>query len=296
MIATAASGLAHCKEDLVTRFGHRLFEAMRTYGPLCVGLDPHPSILESWGLPDSAEGLRTFSTITLEALEGRVAAVKPQVAFYERHGSAGMSVLEDVVGECRRRNLLNIMDAKRGDIGSTMAGYADAFLRDGGPFAGDALTVSPFLGVESLAETIETALSFNRGVFVLALTSNPEGHQVQHSTGASGVSVAGEIAEYAATWNDEVHPMGDVGLVVGATIADSAHRLGVDLTAVNGPLLAPGVGAQGGRVEDLPSTFGAALATVLVNSSREILRAGPDPQAISAAASDLSTRLGALDN
>lgn len=280
----------------MTRFGHRLFEAMRTHGPLCVGLDPHPTILQAWGLQDTAVGLREFSLITLQALNGHVAAVKPQVAFYERHGSAGMAVLEEIVGQCRDAGLLCIVDAKRGDIGSTMAGYADAFLKDGGPFAGDALTVSPFLGIGSLTETVETAIASNRGVFILALTSNPDGHQIQHATGASGRSIAHEIAQYAATLNSHVAPMGDIGLVVGATIADAATQLGIDFSSVNGPLLAPGVGAQGGRVEDLPATFGVALPTVLVNSSREILQAGPDHAAISRAAAALSTRLGALNH
>lgn len=280
----------------MTPFGERLYRAMRSKGPLCVGIDPHPGLLAEWGLPDTAAGLRDFSRIVLEALTGTVAAVKPQAAFFERHGSAGMAVLEEVVAHSAEHGIISIVDAKRGDIGSTMAGYADAFLREGGPFAGDALTISPYLGVDSLLETVETARANGRGVFILALTSNPEGHQVQHARSSNGESVASQVAAFAAGLNSGCDPMGDVGLVVGATIGDAPARTGTDLEVVNGPLLAPGVGAQGGRVRDLRATFGAATHQVLVNSSREILQQGPDPEAIVAAAKDLSTRLGALQN
>lgn len=276
------------------RFGERLHAAMAAHGPLCVGIDPHPPLLAAWGLPDSPQGVREFSRTVITALSGRVAAVKPQVAFFERHGSRGMAALEEVVDSCRSNDLLCIVDAKRGDIGSTMAGYSDAFLAEGGPFAGDALTVSPYLGVESLGETAAAARENDRGLFILALTSNPEGPQVQHATTRGGATVAAEVAAFAARQNRGADPLGDIGLVVGATIGTAAGDTGTDLAAVNGPLLAPGVGAQGGRVADLQATFGAALGQVLVNSSREILKEGPDPQAIVTAAAQLSTRLGSL--
>lgn len=272
-------------------FGARLAAAMAAHGPLCVGIDPHPSLLAAWGLPDTAAGLGHFTATVIEALTGRVAAVKPQAAFYERHGAAGMGVLEEAVERCRRAGLVCIIDAKRGDIGSTMAGYAQAYLTEGGPFAADALTISPYLGVGSLEETVRIAQDNARGVFLLALTSNPEGRQVQHAR-SGGETVAAAVARFAAARNDGAHPLGDVGLVVGATVGDAVTQTDIDLPALNGPILAPGLGAQGARVEDLAATFGPALAQVLVNSSRDILRTGPDPQAISAAAEELSTRLG----
>lgn len=206
-------------------FGDRLAAAMARRGPLCVGIDPHPALLESWGLADTAAGARDFARTTLEAVGGHVAAVKPQSAFFERHGSAGMAALEEVVHTCRERGVLCIVDAKRGDIGSTMAGYADAFLREGGPFAGDALTLSPYLGVGSLAAAVATARENSRGVFLLALTSNPEGAQVQHARTGAGRSVAAEVAAAAAEWNaDAAGTLGDVGLVVGATVAGPVTR------------------------------------------------------------------------
>ena len=184
----------------VVPFGARLAAAMDAHGPLCVGIDPHASLLEAWGLPDSPAGLREFSSRVLEAVGGRVAAVKPQAAFFERHGSAGLAVLEEVVAAARETGTLSIVDAKRGDIGSTMGAYAEAFLRDGSPLAGDALTVSPFLGFGSLAPAVELATATGRGLFVLCLTSNPEGASVQHArrgAGADTTTVAASIAASA---------------------------------------------------------------------------------------------------
>src|SRR5690625_513464 len=132
-------------------FGQRLAAAMDEHGPLCVGIDPHPGLLERWGAEDSVDGLRRFALTTLEALEGRVAALKPQSALFERFGSRGIAALEEVIAGCRDTGTLCILDAKRGDIGSTMAGYAAAYLGGGSPLAADAVTLSPYLGFGSLA-------------------------------------------------------------------------------------------------------------------------------------------------
>ncbi len=265
-------------------FGARLAAAMQEHGPLCVGIDPHASLLEAWGLPDDAEGLRRFALTVMEAVGGHVAAVKPQAAFFERHGSAGVAVLEEVVAAGRQSGTLVVVDAKRGDIGSTMAAYAEAFLRDGSPLAGDALTVSPYLGFGSLDPAVDLALSTGRGLFVLCLTSNTEGREVQHARTADGTTVAALVAARAATLNAGDAPLGSIGLVVGATVGDAAHRAGVDLAAVNGPLLAPGVGAQGAGPRELAQVFGAARRQVLASSSRGVLAAGPDVAALRAAA------------
>ncbi|MBO3085566.1 orotidine-5'-phosphate decarboxylase [Cellulomonas fengjieae] len=265
-------------------FGARLAAAMGSHGPLCVGIDPHPSLLGAWGLADDASGLRSFALTVLDAVAGRVAAVKPQAAFFERHGSAGVAVLEEIVAAGRDTGTLVIVDAKRGDIGSTMGAYADAFLRDGSPLAGDALTVSPYLGFGSLDPAVDLALSSGRGLFVLCLTSNKEGHEVQHARTDDGVTVAARMAARAAALNADVAPLGSIGLVVGATVGDAADRTGVDLAAVNGPLLAPGIGAQGAGARELAQVFGAARGQVLASSSRGVLAAGPDVGALRAAA------------
>jgi orotidine-5'-phosphate decarboxylase len=273
----------------VTTFGARLAAAMEAHGPLCVGIDPHPGLLAAWGLPDDASGLREFTRTVLDAVGGHVAALKPQSALFERHGSPGIAVLEELIAAAKATATLVILDAKRGDIGSTMAAYADAYLRDGSPLAVDALTVSPYLGFGSLAPAVDAAAESGRGVFVLALTSNPEGAAVQHARDAEGVAVAARIAAHASELNARElavsgAAMGSVGLVVGATTGAAAQRLGIDLGAVRGPLLAPGVGAQGAGPTELRAVFGGALGTVLASSSRGVLAAGPNRASLLAAA------------
>lgn len=264
-------------------FGSRLGAAMAARGPLCVGIDPHPALLKSWGLDDDAAGLRRFSLTVLEAVGSLAAAVKPQVALYERHGSAGMAVLEELLAEARDASVLTIADAKRGDIGSTMAAYADAWLRDSSPLAADSVTLSPYLGFESLRPALDLAAESGRGVFVLALTSNPEGASVQHVGGSD--SVARRIIEAAAAENGRYEgSLGSVGLVVGATVGSALTDLQLDLEAVRGPILAPGLGAQGATPADLRRTFGAAYPQVLGTSSRDILAAGPGVQGLQSAA------------
>ena len=264
-------------------FGARLHAAMRDRGPLCVGIDPHAALLEAWGLPDNALGLERFARTVVEALAGQVAVLKPQSAFFERHGSAGIAVLERVIGAARAGGALVLLDVKRGDIGSTMQGYADAYLDPSRPLAVDAVTVSPYLGTGSLTPLLDTALAHGAGVFVLALTSNVEGRTVQHARTQDGRTVAQTVIDAAAARNAGAEPLGSVGLVVGATIGATGH----DLSAVNGPLLAPGVGAQGATAADLAAVFGPARSGVLPSVSREVLRAGPSVAALRDAAARL---------
>jgi orotidine-5'-phosphate decarboxylase len=256
-------------------FGGRLAAAVETRGRLCVGIDPHPGLMRDWGLSDSVAGLESFALTTVEAVAEAAAVVKPQSAFFERHGSAGIAVLERVIAGCRDRGALVLLDVKRGDIGSTVQAYADAYLVPGSPLAVDAVTASPFLGTGSLDPLVDTALAHDAGVFVLALTSNPEGAQVQHAVTVEGRSVAACVLADVAARNAGADGHGSVGAVVGATV-----DCPVDVTPaaldVGGPLLVPGIGAQGGTVDDVRRIFGAAVARVLPSSSREILGAGPD--------------------
>jgi orotidine-5'-phosphate decarboxylase len=270
-------------------FGARLREAMDARGPLCAGIDPHPSLLDAWGLTDSPVGLERFSLAVVEALAGSVAALKPQSAFYERHGAPGIAVLEKVVAAARGLGVLVVLDVKRGDIGSTAQAYADAYLDQTSPLAVDAITASPFLGFGSLDPMIDTALAHDAGVFVLALTSNPEGPQVQHARTPDGRTVAGAVLDAVSARNEGATPMGSVGAVVGATIGDTHENL-----AVNGPLLVPGLGAQGGTASDVRRIFGGAAGNVLASSSRDILSAGPDKAALHAAAKRTAHELDAL--
>jgi orotidine-5'-phosphate decarboxylase len=264
-------------------FGNRLEHAIDNRGRLCVGIDPHPGLLDHWGLTDSAFGLEKFALSAVEALGGASAVIKPQSAFFERHGSKGVAVLERVIQACRELGALVLLDVKRGDIGSTVQAYADAYLDPGSSLAADAVTASPFLGVGSLDPLVETALAHEAGVFVLALTSNPEGPQVQHATTLDDRTVAAHVLAAVASRNANAEGLGSVGAVVGATI-DLPADVSPSTLDVNGPLLVPGIGAQGGTVEDVRRIFGPACRLVLPSISREILSAGPAPAALREAA------------
>ena len=258
----------------MTTFGSRLAVAVKDRGPLCLGIDPHPELLTAWGLPVSVDGLAAFCDVCVEAFSS-FAVVKPQVAFFESYGAAGFSVLETAMAELRDAGVLVLADAKRGDIGTTMAAYATAWVGDS-PLACDAVTASPYLGFGSLRPLLDLAVAHGRGVFVLAATSNPEGASVQRAM-ADGRSVAQSIVDDASTENRGA-AAGSVGVVVGATLTDVP-----DLGELGGPVLLPGVGAQGGRVDALRGLGGAAPGTLLPAVSREVLRAGPDPAAVRAA-------------
>jgi orotidine-5'-phosphate decarboxylase len=264
-------------------FGDRLSHALHDRGRFCAGIDPHPSLMDAWGLTDSVNGLEKFAMTAVEAFAGIVGVVKPQSAFFERHGSRGIAVLERVVEGCRERGCLVLLDAKRGDIGTTAQAYADAYLDRNSPLYVDAITVSPYLGVGSLDPMIDTALANDAGVFVLALTSNPEGAQVQHALTGDGRSLAGLVLDAVATRNAGAEGLGSIGAVVGATV-ELPSDLGVANLDVNGPLLVPGIGAQGGTLDDVRRLFGAAARNVLPASSRELLAAGPDKVALHDAA------------
>lgn len=259
-------------------FGERLSLAMQERGPLCVGIDPHPSLLGQWGLRDDPSGLERFSLSAAEALASVAAAVKPQSAFFERHGSKGIAVLERVIEICREAGTQVILDVKRGDIGSTTQAYAEAYLHPRSSLCVDAITASPYLGFGSLQPMIDLAREHGNGVFVLALTSNPEAAPVQRAKAASG-TVAGEVLSQLKALNHSTSSMGSFGAVVGATISKADEDL-----AIGGPLLVPGVGAQGGTPADVRRIFAGALDLVLPSSSREILGQGPDPAALAEAA------------
>ena len=260
-------------------FGQRLRDSMDAKGPLCVGIDPSPALMEQWGLTDSVFGLEKFAMGAVEAVGSVAAAIKPQSAFFERHGSKGIAVLEKVIAQARGMGVVVILDVKRGDIGSTAQAYADAYLDQSSPLAVDAITASPFLGFGSLDPLLDTALANNAGVFVLALTSNPEGSQVQHAATGDGRTVAGVILDSVTTRNDNQTAMGSIGAVVGATIGGTTENLDI-----GGPLLVVGIGAQGGTADDVRRIFGASIANVLPSGSRQILGAGPDKASLLAAA------------
>ena len=275
-----------------TTFGARLQAAMRQRGPLCVGIDPHPALLTAWGLPDTPAGLERFALSAVDAVSPHVAAVKPQSAFFERHGSAGIAVLERTLAAVRATGTPVVLDVKRGDIGSTATAYAQAYLDPASSLAADAVTVSPFLGFGSLQPFLDAARSHDGGLFVLALTSNPEGQQVQGAI-RDGRTVAGTVlaavSAYNAAENAGLNAVpGSVGCVVGATLGSTTEDLDV-----GGPLLVPGLGAQGGTPQGLRTLFAGVLDRVLAATSRDVLAAGPDGSALRAAALATSEQLHA---
>lgn len=258
-------------------FGTRLALAIAARGPLCVGIDPHPELLQAWDLSLTVDGLSQFCDVCVRAYS-EFAVVKPQVAFFEAYGSAGFAVLENTIAALQSAGVLVLADAKRGDIGSTMAAYAQAWVGSG-PLAADAVTASPYLGFDSLKPLLDSAFHSGRGVFVLAATSNPEGASVQCAR-MDGRTVAQSVVDAVATVNHHRQRQpGSVGVVIGATLEQVP-----DLSAVGGPVLVPGVGAQGGRPETLGGLGGAAAGQLLPAVSREVLRAGPDVGAVRAAA------------
>jgi orotidine-5'-phosphate decarboxylase len=264
-------------------FGDRLTAAFDRFGQLCVGIDPHSWLLQEWGLPDSAAGVREFGLRVVEASAGRAGIVKPQVAFFERHGSAGFAALEAVLSAARAAGLLVIADAKRGDLGTSVEAYGQAWLSPGSPLECDAMTLSAYMGVGSIEAPMRLAGSAGKGLFVLAATSNPEAFELQSATISSGShsdrSVAASIVGDVVSWN-RLHSSGvsgSIGVVLGATVDFGAFGIETDELAgtPSTPVLAPGFGHQGAKYSDLVSLYGAAAPHAVVSASRSILQAGP---------------------
>jgi len=254
----------------VARFSERLADVLNQ-SQLCVGIDPSESELLSFGLPDTASGARDYSLRLIDAAAGRVGIIKPQIAYYERFGSLGFAALEEVYAQARAAGLMILSDAKRGDIGSTLIGYAQAWFGDDSPLRSDALTVSPYLGTNSLRELMGYAKDINAGVFLLAATSNPEAQQLQAATRESKT-----VSELVVQGAAEIGG-GDAGVVIGAT--HNLELFGLDwirTTDIGLPILAPGFGFQGAQLNDLRSIFGVSARRVLANVSRGITEQGPE--------------------
>jgi orotidine-5'-phosphate decarboxylase len=273
----------------VQGFGARLAHAVGRTGPICAGIDPSRALLSEWGLSDDPDGLRQFASRCVEAFAEVVPVVKPQVAFFERHGSAGIAVHAAFIADARDAGLLVIADAKRGDIGSTVEAYASAWLDDSSPLAADAVTALPYMGLGALDPMVDLAAATGRGVIVVVRSSNPEGREIQKALtrAGSGPSVEDMLLAQIAARNEGGAPSGaggdggggmpgqaagHVGAVVGATLRPSSFPL----ASLGGPILSPGVGAQGATAADVADLFaGCAPGAVVANVSRSVLGAGP---------------------
>lgn len=250
----------------MSSFGQQLSIVFETSGQLCVGLDPSDDQLKAWGLPRNPEGLREFGLAMIDACASEVGIIKPQVAFFESYGPKGFEVLAELLLVAKQARLLVVADAKRGDIGSTMNGYTKAWLSKEAIFSVDALTLSPYLGLETLRPTIDTALQNEKGVFLLAATSNPEARQLQSAV-FEGETVAGSVAKFASSFNAPA--LSSVGIVVGATTTlKGAGIFAEDLSHT--PILMPGFGAQGVSLESAGEIMGELAGNTIANVSRSV--------------------------
>jgi len=277
-------------------FGERLRTATTSVSPLCLGIDPSATLLGRWDLEDSAGGVETFGRRAIEAAVGIAAAIKPQVAFFERHGSAGFAALERVLADARDAGIIAIADAKRGDIDSTMAAYGDAWLGDDSSLRADAMTATSYLGLAAMSGVLEQAVATGRGVIVVVASSNPEGRELQEARASSGASVEESLLAELGHRNDEERrasatALGSLGAVIGATRTAGS----LDLAPFGGPILVPGVGAQGATPADVANLFSSCLrGSILVNASRSILAAGPRLTELRSAASSLADELSSV--
>lgn len=270
------------------RFGDRIRDALAAFGPLCVGIDPHVSLLAEWSLDATASGAREFGLRVVDAAAGRVGVVKPQVSFFERYGSAGFVALEEVMAAARAAGLIVIADAKRGDIGTTMDAYAEAWLTPGAPLEADAMTVNPFLGVGTLEGTFERAESVGKGVFVLAATSNPDAFTAQRALLEGDRTVSAGIVQEVSERNARTTAAGSwgsIGFVIGATV--DWNDAGLRALNPPAPILGPGFGHQGAGPHDLSQRFGTSAPLVIASESRSLLSAGP-----AAIAAAIDSRVG----
>ncbi len=272
-------------------FADAVIERVRALGhPLCVGIDPHlaliPELFGGGALraddPAAADAVERFCLAFVDLLEGRTAIVKPQSAFFEQLGWRGVQVLEKVVARARERGLLVLLDAKRGDIGSTAAGYAQASLASDAPCPVDALTVNPYLGFDTVEAFAKVAEPAGRGLFVLVKTSNPGSGDLQDRVladpggGAGGEehvfeAVARGLAPLADRMTGSASGWSSLGVVVGATYPEQHDRVRALLP--RSIFLVPGYGSQGGAATDAVRGFvpgPAGLEGGLVNSSRGI--------------------------
>ena len=255
-------------------FAVRFDAVRRVRGPLTWGLDPSGDILDEWGLGDTPDGLERFIDIVLPVAAETVGLIKPQAAFYERHGWRGIRALSRLIDEARSAGLLIVLDAKRGDVGSTNQAYAEAYLGPDAPMRADALTVHPYLGVGAMVPFIDRAAESGCCLLIVTRSSNIEGRSVQASTDRDGRSVEQVLLDTIGELNAELAPgeIGPIGAVIGPTHMDPR----LDLAAPNALYLAPGVGWQGASPDDVASVFGSCQHRVFPSASRSLL-ASPDP-------------------
>lgn len=257
-------------------FASRLAQTFEEFGGVCMGIDPHPFLLDSWGLSNDAHGVREFALRAVDAAAGNVGMIKPQVAFFERFGSAGYAVLEESFALARSAGLLVIADVKRGDLSSSVDAYGQAWLTPGSVLEADAMTAVAYQGVSELSGPFELARDAGKGIFVLAATSNASARSIQSARivegDHEGATVAASVVRDVRALNSE-SGLGSFGVVVGATVNVADYGLRIE-ELVDVPILAPGFGAQGALVEQARDLYGAAVSNTIVTVSRSVLQEG----------------------
>ena len=256
----------------MTPFAQRLGERIHQHSPLCVGVDPSASLLKSCELPNTPDGALEFGKRVLEAAQYRISILKPQSAFFERFGAAGLRALEELTALARRNDVLVLLDGKRGDIDTTGAAYAEGYFSASTTLRVDAVTTHAYLGFGALNPFLDIALKNDGGVFVVVRSSNPEGRELQTAKLASGETVAQRLCREITDRNRSVgEGLGFIGAVVGATCEDAQDTVAA---LPQSYILAPGVGAQGATMGDVIARMPAARGRVLPNVSRAILANG----------------------
>lgn len=287
MVVAAAGSERQANPPIAERhFADELVGRLRALGhPLCVGLDPHlglvPELFRAGSMdpldPRTPAVVDRFLKAVVDRVAGRAAIVKPQAAFFEQLGWEGLRVLASVVDHCRARDLLVLLDAKRGDVGPTAAAYAAAYLGARAPLAADALTVNPYLGRDALAPFVDAARAGGRGVFVLVKTSNPGAGDFQDRAVDGGGRLYEEVARSLRATSDALRGpatgYSSLGVVVGATYPGDSERVRELLPS--SLFLVPGYGAQGGGAGDAVRGFvagpGGSREGGVVSSSRAVL-------------------------
>jgi orotidine-5'-phosphate decarboxylase len=256
----------------MSSFAARLQQKIAEHSPLCVGVDPSAALLKSCGLPNTAEGAFEFGKRVLEAAEFRISLLKPQSAFFERFGSSGLKAVEELTALARSREVLVLLDGKRGDIDTTGAAYAEGYFSATTTLRVDAVTVHVYLGLAALDPFFDIAVKAEGGVFPVVRSSNPEGRELQTARLANGETVAENLCREITLRNRrQGDSLGFLGAVVGATCDDAAETVAALPQSF---ILAPGVGAQGATLQDVLSRMPSARGRVLPNVSRAILANG----------------------
>ncbi|NOK33913.1 orotidine-5'-phosphate decarboxylase [Corallococcus exercitus] len=260
-------------------FAERFQKLADERSPFCLGLDPSRDVLARWNLPDTVQGLSDFCERLADAAGETLAVVKPQSAFFERHGPEGLVVLQRVLKRFRAAGTLTLLDVKRGDIGSTMDAYAQSLFGKDSAYDVDAATFTAYLGLGALAKTVELARFHGACAFIVVRSSNPEGVPLQNAVGSDGLTVAQAVADGLRKLNDKAgRGVFPAGAVMGATLPpadrDVVERLGGAL------MLTPGIGSQGAGFGDLPKLFSGRERQVIPTAARSVLEAGPDVAAL----------------